>query len=58
MLYDNYTDIFGEGYDVLYDYQSPAYFYPSNCDYKFGEEKIPSTIIAFVGQNSTVSVKV
>lgn len=30
-LFNNYTDIFGVGYDVLYDYQSPAYFYPSNC---------------------------
>lgn len=30
-LFNNYTDIFGVGYDVLYDYQSPSYFYPSNC---------------------------
>lgn len=31
-VYNNYTDIFGVGYDVLYDYQSPAFFFPTNCD--------------------------
>jgi hypothetical protein len=58
--YNEYYDIFGQGYDVLYDYQSPAYFYPSNCgsESSFVKGEIPSSIIAFVGQNSTVAIKV
>ena len=58
MLFNNYTDIFGEGYDALYDYQSPAYFYPSNCGVRFGKNDVRSTQIAFVGTNSSVSLKV
>jgi hypothetical protein len=55
-VYSNYTDIFDVGYDVLYDYQAPSYFYPSNCnsDNSFNNE-VPSTIIAIVGENTTVS---
>jgi hypothetical protein len=59
-VYSDYTDIFGVGYDVLYDYQSPAYFFPGNCGSgsSFTKDEIPSSIIAFVGQNSTVAIKV
>lgn len=56
MVYSNYTDIFGVGYDVLYDFQSPVYFFPANCDLEssFTIPKVAAPIIAVVGQVNQV----
>ena len=56
-MYGNYTDMFGVGYDVLYDFESPPYFYPPQCG-KAGSFVLNGTesrIIAIVGDNNTVS---
>ena len=55
-LYDNYTDAFQVGYNPLYDFVSPLYWIPSNCEKSssFVLPKVPAPIIAVVGQGNPV----
>ena len=54
-MFDNHTDIFGVEYDVLYDPQSPTFFYPPNCHVTNGGDWNQSTIFAIVGQENAVT---